>query len=295
MNLDCFNCRIRWVRQKGRSKEGTERKKRVGTIPHVGVDALKKYEISIQLGRMIRPIGVVLILLSGCVLVAESPKARPSTREDFESGTLGQLGRQAAADDSITVVDKPVRSGRYAARTLLRAKDEKVAKGQRAEFVDHATLVEMDKDYWYGLSIFVPEEFVGPAKSNAVLFQWHTQQGGPSPVLAIRVRGDEWQVTTSATGKMRVLGKAPLKKGVWVDWVVHVCWASEPKGFWTVWKDGNELVKEDAVVTQYPEKLGPYAKFGQYHSVDETAQNVVYFDEYRAEGPDGSYKAVAPR
>ena len=38
----------------------------------------------------------------------------------------------------------------------------------------------------------------------------------------------------------------------------------------------------------------PYAKFGQYHSVGEVPQNIVYFDEYRVAGPDGSYAAVAP-
>jgi hypothetical protein len=76
--------------------------------------------------------------------------------------------------------------------------------------------------------------------------------------------------------------------------VVHARWSAEHKGFWTIWKDGIEVVSERDIVTQYPEALGPYAKFGQYHSVGEVPQNVVYFDEYRVAGPDGSYAAVAP-
>ena len=156
-------------------------------------------------------------------------------------------------------------------------------KGQRAEFSDgrRLTKIEMEKDYWYGLSIFVPEEFAAPVKSNAVLFQWHTQQGGPSPVLSIRVQGGEWLINGNATEKRRTLARLPLVKGRWTDWAVHARWSAGKKGFWTVWKDGVEVVSERDIVTQYPEALGPYAKFGQYHSVGEAPQNVVYFDEYR--------------
>ncbi|HRJ11071.1 MAG TPA: polysaccharide lyase [Prosthecobacter sp.] len=215
---------------------------------------------------------------------------------DFESGDLSQLFTQKAQTDSLTIVTLPVRAGQHAARTLLRASDPEVNGGQRAEFSDgkKLTRIEMEKDYWYGLSIFLPREFVAPTKTNAVLFQWHTQQGGPSPVLAIRVLDGDWLITSNATEKKRLLARMPFEKDRWTDWVVHVRWSAERKGFWTIWKDGVEVVNERDIVTQYPETLGPYAKFGQYHSVGEVPQNVVYFDEYRVAGPDGSYAAVAP-
>lgn len=215
---------------------------------------------------------------------------------DFESGDLSQLQTQKAMDDSLSIVTSPVRSGKHAAKTFLRASDPEVHGGQRSEFSDgkRMTKIEMEKDYWYGLSIFLPNEFVAPSKSNAVLFQWHTQQGGPSPVLAIRVINGDWLITGQATGKKRVLAKLPFEKDRWTDWVVHVRWSAENKGFWTLWKDGVEVVNERDIITQYPEALGPYAKFGQYHSVGEVPQNTVYFDEYRVAGPTGSYAAVAP-
>jgi hypothetical protein len=215
---------------------------------------------------------------------------------DFETGDLSQLRTQKAQADSLTLVTSPVRAGKYAVRTLLRASDPEVNGGQRAEFSDSAkdTKIEMGKEYWYGLSIFIPGDFVAPAESNAVLFQWHTQQGGPSPLLAIRAGNVEWMITGNATEKKRLLAKMPFEKDRWTDWVVHVRWSAEPKGFWTVWKDGVEVANERDIVTQFPEALGPYAKFGQYHSVGEVPQNVVYFDEYRVAGPEGSYAAVAP-
>jgi hypothetical protein len=121
--------------------------------------------------------------------------------------------RKRREADSLTIVTSPVRAGKYAARTLLRASDPEVHRGQRAEFSDssHTTKIEMEKDYWYGLSIFIPGDFVAPMKSDAVLFQWHTQQGGPSPVLAIRVQTGEWIITSNATEKRRNLAKLPFE------------------------------------------------------------------------------------
>ncbi|QIF01793.1 polysaccharide lyase [Roseimicrobium sp. ORNL1] len=241
-------------------------------------------------------------LLATCILFLTIASAHAQTGllkvADFETGDLSQLGLQKVQEDSLTIVTSPVRAGKFAARTLLRASDPETNGGQRAEFSDgkKITKIEMEKEYWYGLSIFIPEDFVAPTKSNAVLFQWHTQQGGPSPVLAIRANGQDWLITgnPSPTEKKRTLARMPFEKGRWTDWVVHVRWSAEKKGFWTIWKDGVEVVNERDIITQYPEALGPYAKFGQYHSVGEVPQNIAYFDEYRVAGADGSYEAVAP-
>ncbi len=238
----------------------------------------------------------------GCGLVsAEDSSVVLLNQVDFESGDLTQIERltqQKGSEDAISLVTEPVRAGKFAAKTRLRFSDPEVNKGQRAEFSDGArsTKIEMNRDYWYGLSIYVTEAFNPPENSDAVLFQWHTQQGGPSPVLAIRVNQAGWRITTDATEKRRTLARPALEKGRWTDWVVHVHWSAEQSGYWTIWKDGVEIINERDIVTQYPEALGPYAKFGQYHSVsDDTPENVVYFDEYRVAGPGGSYKAVAPR
>ncbi len=238
----------------------------------------------------------LLAFLFITLTAAAQAQSKVLTVADFETGDVSLLSMQKAQSDSIIVVTSPVRAGKFAAKTLLRASDPEVSRGQRAEFSDgkKITPVEMEMDYWYGLSIFVPEEFTAPTKSDAVLFQWHTQVGGPSPVLAIRVRAGEWTITTNATEKKRTLARLPLVKERWVDWVVHVRWSAEKKGFWTIWKDGVEVVKETDIITQYPEALGPYAKFGQYHSVSEVPQNVVYFDEYRVAGSEGNFEAVSP-
>lgn len=252
--------------------------------------------------RHLSSASALLSIASLCLLSSTSPgQAQPPLLKvaDFETGDITQLNTQKAQSDSITIVESSVRSGKFAAKTLLRVTDPEVSKGQRAEFSDgpRLTRIEMGKAYWYGLSIFVPEEFRANPKSDAILFQWHTQQGGPSPVLAIRIRKDQWRITGNAiaTERRRNLVELPLIKGRWVDWVIHAKWSAQNDGFWTIWQDGVKVVEEKNIITQYPEALGPYAKFGQYHSVSEEApQNVAYFDEYRVAGPEGSYEQVAP-
>jgi hypothetical protein len=243
----------------------------------------------------------VIAFFSALLLSTAFPAHAPTSLlkvVDFESGDLSQLGTQKAHEDSPTIVTSPVRAGKFAARTLPRASDSETNGGQRAKFSDvkKLTKIEMDQEFWHGLGIHIPEDFVAPTQSNAVLFQWHPQQGGPSPVLAIRTQGQNWLITSnpSPNRKKRTLARIPFEKGRWKDWVVHVRWSAQKKGFWTIWKDGVEVVNERDIITQFPEALGPYTKFGQYHSVGEVPQNIVYFDEYRVAGADGSYEAVAP-
>lgn len=241
---------------------------------------------------------LLAFMLAVCGLPAPAQSPVLLKVADFETADLSQLSLQQARDDSITIVTSPVRDGKFAARTLLRSSDPEVHGGQRAEFSDRkGTKIEMNGEYWYGLSIWVPEDFRPPAESDAVLFQWHTQQGGPSPVLAIRVNREGWRLTSDAVpgAKRRTLARLPLVKGRWTDWVVHVRWSAERTGFWTIWQNGREVVNERDIITHYPEALGPYAKFGQYHSVDALVPvNSVFFDEYRVAGAGGSYERVAP-
>ncbi len=245
----------------------------------------------------LKPFVSLLPGLLGTVLFPCVVRSELLLEAAFESGQISDqgLGLQKCCDDSLEIVAEPVRSGRYAARTLLRNTDEKVHKGQRSEFSDGETPIQMSAEYWYGLSIFVPEDFEAPPSTDGVLFQWHTQQGGPSPMLAIRVSGKDWKITTDAQSPRRTLARLPMEKGKWTDWVVQVKWSPDAEGYWTIWKDGEEVARETGIVTDYPEEEGPYAKFGQYHSVDrETPRNVVFFDEYRVAGPGGSFEMVAP-
>lgn len=240
-----------------------------------------------------------LVMLTVALILFTPPvRAEVLHTADFERGDVDEQGLKlhVGRDDAITRTAHPVRAGKYAAKVLLRADDPKVHKGQRAEFTDSKRHIDLHADYWYGLSVFIPDDFKSREDSSAVLIQWHTQQGGPSPVLAVRIDKSGWLITTNAEKSRRKIARLPLEKNRWHDWVVRANWSADPTGSWTVWLNGEIVVDESNIVTDYPEDEGPYMKFGQYHSVDEDVPaNIMYVDEFRIAGPGSTYADVVPR
>lgn len=216
------------------------------------------------------------------------------TNGDFENEALAPLEIQAARPDSLAIVSTPVRAGRHAVRSWLHQSDPLVSKGRRAELIDH-TPVPLHEVRWYGLSIWAGNDFTMPVRTDGICFQFHQHAKTGSPVLAFRLIGETWKITTDAASPRRTLATLPFAPNRWTDWVIRVKWSGAATGEWTIWKDGVQVVHETNVVTtRAGEPAGPYAKFGQYHTVEDTAQNVLYFDEYRLAGPASEYADVAP-
>lgn len=215
---------------------------------------------------------------------------------DFESGDLSAFELQAAQDDSLQVVAHPVRTGRWAGKSLLRSSDPKVSKGTRAEFVDK-TPCALNEEYWYALSIFAGEGFICPRERDGIVFQFHQQARIGSPVLAFRLINNTWKITsnTDLDGPRRTFVTLPFESGRWTDWVIKARWSGDNTGELTIWMDDKCIFHEANLQTTYAsETVGPYSKFGQYHTVDEAAENTVYFDSYMMAGPDSTYEEVAP-
>jgi len=228
------------------------------------------------------------------LLVAAPAAAQILTKGDVESGTLAPFETQGALPDSVTIVTSPVRAGGHAVRSWLRRSDPLVSKGQRAELIDH-TPVPLHEVRWYALSIWAGDDFTMPVRTDGICFQFHQHARTGSPVLAFRLIGGNWKITTDAAKPRRTLATQPFAPNRWTDWVIRVKWSGEATGEWTIWKDGQQVVHETNVVTTLAtETAAPYAKFGQYHTVEDAPQNVLYFDEYRLAGPAADYADVAP-
>lgn len=251
---------------------------------------------------MLRTVPVFLLIMTrilswgGAFLFAGSTPlvAQILTTGDFESGSLAPFAIQAALPDSLEVVSSPVRSGRHAARSRLRSSDPLVSKGRRAELTD-PTSVPLHEVRWYGLSVWAGDDFTMPARNDGICFQFHQHAKTGSPVLAFRLIGGNWKITTDAAAPRRTLATLPFAQNRWTDWVIRVRWSGESTGEWTIWKDGVQVVHETKVITtRADESAGPYAKFGQYHTVDESPQNMLYFDEYQLAGPASGYADVVP-
>lgn len=252
-------------------------------------------------------------LLAGAPALAQSAGSL-ITEYDFESGNIGSLRPSGNAPTAST---EAARAGRYAMRSFIDQKNSSVPFRTEIEYFPHFRIGE---EYWVGISIRVSEDWI-PTKSREILLQVHdapsdwTRPRNPMVFLETMeaARGAVWRYTnawnsvfegdikTQKIGFQKELG--PVIPGEWVDWVFNWRWdwRENGTGFSRIWKQGK-LVADYAGPNCYNDVTGPYLKFGVYkwdwkdrNFVDTVTKRLVYHDEFRVAGADGSYALVAPR
>ena len=230
---------------------------------------------------------------------------------DFETGDL-KGWRISGNAPGITT--SPRRAGKYAMKTSLDRHKDKVA--YRTEVSGPGS--EVGKEYWYGFSIFLPGDY---AADNIweIVAQWHgvpdfkIGEDWRNPVMALSTDGGKWGLLTRWDAKANTFegGKrtyggtkrydlGPYRKERWTDWVVHVKWSYRPDGILEVWKNGKRIVEQKGP-NAFNDKKGPYFKMGLYkgwkdprRAGDALSKRVLYHDEFKMAGADGSYEDVAP-
>jgi hypothetical protein len=230
---------------------------------------------------------------------------------DFEDQNL--KGWQASGNPS-TVAQRPTRAGRFALRSSLdrdtdRYPDRTEVSGPRAE---------IGKEYWYGFSIFLPEDYV-PDRVWEIVAQWHAApdfdigEQWRNPVMALSTTAGRWgwvsrwdakrntfQSGRREYGGTREYDLGPYQRGVWTDWVVHVKWSYKPDGFLQVWRDGRQVINQNGP-NAFNDATGPFFKMGLYKGWGGTRQRaggvsrrVIYHDEFRMGDAEATYEDVAP-
>ena len=222
---------------------------------------------------------------------------------DFESKEPGDLKTfKLHYDYSGSISDSISRNGKYSMRFELRKGDEiGWDQDSRAELKDDFN-APLNKETWYGISLFIPEEFPELEK-DCIVIQWHGEhdegEASRSPVLAVRVENSKFYIT-SRTSKQKIQNnnRGPstthftlndFPRNEWLDFVVEVIWSHTNSGSLKTWLNGEQIINYNSPIG-YNDDLGPYYKFGLYkHSGN--APLVVFHDEYRR---GGSYEEVDP-
>ena len=237
-----------------------------------------------------------------------------------EDGTYSQVDSNVdtceydgtCGTDSLAIIEspEPVRAGKRAVK-VTHAKGDLSARGARAEMKLAQQLThEYHVSFWYGFSVFIPNDWQFSSRDHSLVFQIHAGSSGPgsSPVVGVRI-GDNgnWVITTERDGTpdnqvTDELGTAPIQKGVWNDWVMHPIWSSVSDvapsvsdGVLEIWLNGNKLVDKQNWRTLYPstetDKPTPtlYVKLG-YYGAD--TNRVLFHDELRIAKGDGDLSAL---
>jgi hypothetical protein len=231
----------------------------------------------------------------------------------FEDGSLRDLTKSG---NDATATREVSRSGNWAMKSFLDRRESRTSYRTEVRVPGNQ---EMGREYWVGVSIYLPEDHV-PSDTWEILLQAFRSPNGWStynlsnPVFSLAIIDDAWNAAIrynpvpnggkddgQKTALNKSLGK--YKRGAWTDFVFNWKWAYDhgQGGFTKVWLDGA-LVVDYQGPNAYNDPAGPYVKYGIYKGwrnrndpPDSVSTRVVYHDEFRIAGENGSYAAVAPR
>jgi polysaccharide lyase-like protein/Big-like domain-containing protein len=250
--------------------------------------------------KEVLPTALLALLASLLVLMSSAGQSTITWRGDFEPGNFSQWTAVQAKDPSrVTIQSDVVRQGRYATRFEVRPGDNNVAgsgTGERAQVYIGNVLTDWaeGREQYWAWSTYIPPDFAAPMGGwNALVGFHHTgTTGGGNVQIAVADMKTLWLRVMGADFEAPIRKDwdfAPLVKGKWYDFVLHVKWSSNASvGFVELWLNGSKVVPLTITPTLYYGQ-GVYLKMGYYRSAfDQTT--VVYHDGMRR---GSSYSEVA--
>lgn len=212
-------------------------------------------------------------ILACCAVLFASSAAPASVlwRGDYETGDISQWSGYEGILSRLTVVQSPVRQGKYALRVELHQGDIAFS-GTRNEVSNEGRPEVVGNDHWYSWSTLFPADFPAP-QTWQVFTQWHHSGCCGSPPLEFDVLGERVQIAHQGD---QILWSAPLVRGVWHDFVIHVYFSSTA-GYIEFWYDGQKALEKTSVQTVNPGETD-YLKQGLYRDASISQVAVIYHD-----------------
>ncbi len=229
--------------------------------------------------------------------------------EDFEASNINENTWYKEALDTanaITTSTDVARNNGRSAKFSFNFSDWSDAdslqpKGHRVELHPKSGTVpgrfNLDTGYWIGFSNYFPSSWqVDP--TGTIIFQFHgipnrDSLGGGShePALHGVINGNKDFVNIElidSTGNMFSIGKVPVVKNQWNDWIMHVKF-SYTSGFDTIWVNGKRVAAYAGSnfyhVSGQKTNFGPYLKSGIYKGhwgdsgITGQASNLIMYED----------------
>ena len=153
--------------------------------------------------------------------------------------------------------------------------------GTRSELEPDYRFFGEGDEYWFGLALYLPEDFPVDTSDWQVVAQWKNLGDG-SPPLSVQVHGGRFVLEGGeAIGKHWQRDLGPATTGARTDLVLRVHFSSDPdEGAVDAFLNGRE------VATDYHPRGGTlydgdrsYLKTGLYRSSDIDQEGTVYYDD----------------
>ena len=191
----------------------------------------------------------------------------------------------------------PVRAGKFSERFEVRPGDcywnsdwnDCENDRERSELSERAPYSKVGQQYWYGWSIFIPENYPNVYPTKTALGQFHQKHVRKPPVMFQNADGGYWLNINQMRGGDYPLISQESFRGQWNDITVCAKWSKYDDGFITVWVNDVLTASYSGALTKHNHPI--YFKYGVYRSflsryksarnVDSVPAQIVYFDEVR--------------
>jgi hypothetical protein len=216
---------------------------------------------------------------------------------DLETGDLSQFQKtpwNTVGGPPPSVVEEPVRSGRYAVDLALvgaTAPNQGICCGSRNEIEPKFREIAAGEDLWFAFSTYLDANFPTYYSEFQTITQFKQNFDG-SPPLEMDVTDGEFRITGGyghPDGRMdfnQTVGHAD--KGRWIDWVLHVKFSPDPTvGYVEVWRDGELVLPRFAppggtmYVNPADGSTRSSVKTGYYRDRSIDSVGHIYFDDWR--------------
>ena len=308
---------------------------------HIGSafrDFLQRYNVqsSVPHGSRWKLLAIIALCLFGL-----SANADVIFRADFETGRIAEpksnpdgfgyvtMEAPGSTEKELHVQSAITRSGSYAVECTLHIENNySVINGGKAgdaagsakdkprcNLSKWSLKFDYGKDYWFALSVFLPNNWIDDHTSNRdTLAQVHGGNGSGPPILNLEVEGSNWRIrnawdpnnesvvegVTSRPDLYR--GPTANDKGKWTDWVYHFRLCSERgcDGHVEVWKNGQQVVDHRGPNALKWSGQGAYVSVNLYkygwkkNPTKVPAVRTVYFDEIRIGDSNSNFAEVSP-
>lgn len=215
---------------------------------------------------------IIIGVAAAVALSSLSASATTLWKGDFETGNLSQWSELEGLATRISPVASPVREGRFAARFELRNGD--YSNGGCRNELDYAPLEGEGSERYYGWSTMFDASYPS-ANTWQVFTQWHHTGLDGSPPVEFDVQGEQIMLLT---GGDKQIWAAPLARGTWHDFVLHVVWSSSSStGLLELWYDGARVLPATHMATLYAGQQ-VYLKQGLYRDASIQPTAVVFHD-----------------
>nr|WP_240348102.1 polysaccharide lyase [Longitalea arenae] len=213
------------------------------------------------------------------------------------------LTKQTATDYALQIVDRPVYTGKKAARFELRDDDPETNNGTRSEILFPGPDSKSSLERWYAFAVYFPKEGFDTDSSDEVISQWH-QGGKATPSLCIRTKNNQLRLRINPRIKgKKVIEMGPVEKNKWQYYVIHVIHSAEPDGLVEIWRNGAPVVNYKGA-NMYELNSGdfhtPKWKLGIYKSAwnkslpTNTHKRVLYLDDIKLGNERASFADMGP-